>query len=158
MSGCIITARNFGTAKNVDFQPSPVLFVRRGSKGCLWLVPSVVMEVIRPVCGISTVSSCCCVAEPRLMTVDAPLNLPPVDSAGHLLSNVPSNDRDYLPLYGYGTSHESSTNIMGGDRTSGETARSDGIRRQTVLGWTGCPKGCGCKCRIVPIERELEEL
>jgi hypothetical protein len=96
--------------------------------------------------------------EKTLMAVDAPLNLPPVDSAGHILSNEPSNDRDYLPLYGYGTSHESSTNIMGGDRTSGETARSDGVRRQTVLGWTGCPKGCGCKCRIVPIERELEEL
>ena len=94
----------------------------------------------------------------RLMAVDAPLNLPPVDSAGHPLSHVPSNDRDYLQLYGYGTSHESSTNIMGGDRNSGETARSDGIRRHTVLGWTGCPKGCGCKCRIVPIDRELEEL
>lgn len=92
--------------------------------------------------------------------MDAPLNVPPVDTAGQPLSTVPSADRDYLPLYGYGTSHESSSNIniMDGERTSGETARSEVVKRRTVMGWTGCPKGCGCRCRVAPVERELDEL
>jgi hypothetical protein len=92
--------------------------------------------------------------------VDAPLNVPPVEIGGYTLSAVPSADRDYLPLYGYGTSHESSSNIntMDRERTSGETARSDVVKRQTVMGWTGCPQGCGCKCRVAPVERELDEL
>lgn len=120
---------------------------------------NVAMEAIKLVCGASIVSLReNSMGRRRLIVVDKPLNLPPLDTAGNTLSAVPSADRDYLPLYGYGTSHESSTNIMGGDRTSGETARSDGTRRQTVLGWTGCPKGCGCKCRIVPVETELDEL
>jgi hypothetical protein len=92
--------------------------------------------------------------------VEAPLNVPPVEIGGYTLSAVPSADRDYLPLYGYGTSHESSSNIntMDRERTSGETARSDVVKRQTVMGWTGCPQGCGCRCRVAPVERELDEL
>lgn len=51
MLECIITARGSGTARDVDYPPIPVSFVKRGSKGCLWLVLSVAMEVIKLACG-----------------------------------------------------------------------------------------------------------
>lgn len=75
--------------------------------------------------------------------------MPPIDTAGQVLSAVPSYERDNLQLAGY---NESSVT-----RTSGDTARTDGVKKQTVLGWTCCPKGCGCKCRVLPVERDVEE-
>lgn len=157
--------KRFWYCKNCKLPAKQCAICREGVKG-LWMGcgkcrhggHQACMRTFYRTCPYPTPTYSVVGGETDRREVEKPLTIPAGDMADHGLSTTPSHEaRDHLPLYGYGSSHDSSTGLADRARGSSETARSGDEKREAGLGWTSCPRGCGCKCRVVPIHRESED-